>query len=645
MSTARRRVSIFVQFSFLLLGFAHYPALCSGQTEGTAGVGTKPEFQPASSISPVAGPADPKEVEAFLDSFFPPKLTEFHCPGAAVVVVRDGKILAAKGYGYADVSRKTPVDPEKTRFYVASVSKLFTATAVVQLADRGSLRLDEDVNHYLKHTRLDNNYPQPVTAFNLLTHTAGLEDLSNVMGGTPRRVFPPGEVISYTNDGLDVAGELVADVSGIPFADYIDKNIFQPLAMNHSSFIPPPDSATDVARGYDFDEGKFEPAEHPLERVIPSGSLVTTAADMAHFMIAHLQNGQYNDARILSEKAAALMHQRQISNHPKLPGMGLGFFEAYKNGLRALEHSGDLPGFHSNLFLLPEKNVGLFVALNAGSYQLPETLKTEFMNHYYPASPARVTPANTQESLSRYAGSYLYTRTPCSTIGKIAAFFLQVQVTTATNGGLTITYPELFPWGQLHATELEPLLFRPAAGSANMDDVGFRADKQGNITFLFQGEFAYARLRWWQAASVQLALGTVLLAVFLVVCLGLSGHYIHRRWRKIPAASSSSLARNAVRVVWIVALLNLVFVIGTVATLNAAGPEGLGDKVPTPIQWLLVLPLVTTVLTVSLLVLNILAWKKAWWSFWSRLLHLFYALAALAFVAYLNYWNLLGFRY
>jgi len=591
------------------------------------------------------GPAHPDEVRAFLDTFFQSKLAELHCPGAAVAVVRDGKILLAKGYGYADLARKTPVDPETTRFYVASVSKLFTATAVVQLMDRGSLRLDEDVNHYLKHTRLDNNYPQPVTAFHLLTHTAGLEDLSNIMGGTPRRVFPPREVISYTNYGFDVAGEMVADVSGIPFADYVNKNILQPLAMPHSSFVPPAASAPDVAVGYDFDEGKFEPAERPMDSVVPSGSLVSTATDMAHFMIAHLQNGRYGEARIVSEKAAALMHERQFSNHPKLPGIGLGFFETYKNGLRGLEHSGDLPGFQSQLFLLPEKNVGLFVALNAGSYALPEKLKSEFLDHYYPAAAMPTSPTSNPDSISRYAGSYLYTRTPKTTIGKIAAFFLQVPVTVAGPHDLTIAYPELFPWGRIHATEVEPLLFRPAPGSSNSSDIGFREDKSGNTTFLFQGEFAYEKLRWWQTAKVQLAIGIVLLGIFFSACLVLLSGFVYQRWRKIPASSSSTLSRIAVRLVWIVGALNLLFVIATVATLNAAGPSGLGDKVPSPIPWLLVIPLATTGLTILLLWFDVLAWKNAWWSTASRLLHSLFTAAALGFTLYLNYWNLLGFRY
>lgn len=358
---------------------------------------------------------DPKKVEEFLDHFFTVKMQEFHCPGAVVAVVKDGKILLAKGYGHADVSRQIPADPEKTRFYIASVSKLFTATAVMQHYDRGALRLDADVNAYLKHTQLDNNYPQPVTPFNLLTHTAGLEDLSFLMGGTPHRVFPPGAVISYSNYGFELAGQMVADIAGTPFADYVERNIFQPLEMTHSSFVPPPDSVSDVALGYIFEGGKVQPFGRPMSGVSPAGSAISTATDMARFMIAQVHGGGYGEVHILSETAARLMHQRQISNHAKLPGM--------------------------------------------------------------------------------------------------------------------------------------------------------------------------------------------------------------------------------------VSLLNLGFVVGATVTFAVVGPYGLGNGVPTPIKWLLVLPLVTAPLSPVLLVLDVMAWKRAWWTLAARLMHSVYTIAALAFIAYLNYWNLLGFHY
>jgi len=619
-------------------------------TSGTLLVMCSAHFASAQQTStPPAASADaandPKNVEEFLDSFFKQKMDEFRCPGATVVIVKDGKILLAKGYGYADVLHQIPVDPDKTRFHIASVSKLFTATTVVQLYDRGVLKLDEDVNHYLKHTRLDNNYPQPVTPFNLLTHTAGLEDLSFLMGGTPHRVFPPGAVISYSNYGFELAGETVADISGTPFADFVASNIFQPLGMTHSSFVPPP-SSPDVAQGYTFQDGMFQPLGPPMSRVSAAGSVTSTATDMARFMIAHLQDGRHGDIRILSESSARLMHQRQISNHPKLAGMGLGFWEEFKNGQRALQHGGDLQGFQSRLYLLPEKNLGLFVAINTASRQLPIDLTNQFMDRFYPApTPVPAVASSAKDSSTRYVGSYLWTRCPHSTIGKVAASSFEIKVTSDENGTLKLTYPFVFPWGTIRYAEIEPLLFRPLPGAVNTDDIGFREDNQGKITYLFQGPLAFARLRWWQTTLVQSAFGASLLGVFFLACIGLAGHLLFRRWRNIASTTTSSLARTARTLVWVISLLNLSFVAGATLTFAVVGPYGLGHGVPTPIKWLLVIPLVTATLSAALFALNLLAWKRSWWTLSARVLHSLYAVAAIAFIACLNYWNLLGFHY
>jgi len=125
-------------------------------------------------ISP-QGPTDPLELEAFLDDFFAKEMTKEHVPGAAVALVKDGKIFFSKGYGYADLEKKIPVVPDKTLFRVGSISKLFTTTAVLQLVEQGKLKLDDDVNKYLKRFQVKNTYPKPVTVANLLTHTDGFD--------------------------------------------------------------------------------------------------------------------------------------------------------------------------------------------------------------------------------------------------------------------------------------------------------------------------------------------------------------------------------------------------------------------------------------------------------------------------------------
>ena len=142
------------------------------------------------------GPTDPAEMEAFLDELMAKDMEENHIAGAAVSVVKDGKLFFAKGYGYADVENKVPVDPEQTAFAIGSVGKLFTWTAVMQLVEQGKLDRDADVNTYLDF-RIPDTYPEPITLKHLLTHTAGFEDLWF-------------EVFAWDADGLMPVGEWLA---------------------------------------------------------------------------------------------------------------------------------------------------------------------------------------------------------------------------------------------------------------------------------------------------------------------------------------------------------------------------------------------------------------------------------------------------
>src|SRR3989454_2828814 len=274
--------------------------------------------QPAPSVPRQQGPTDPQELEAFLDPFFAEQMEKLHIPGAVFLLVKDGEIFFTKGYGFANLEKKTPVVPDKTLFRVASISKLFTATAVMQLSEQGLLKLDDDVNKYLTLFQLEANYPQPVTVVNLLTHTGGFDDrfigmaarsVSEVVSlgpylaaRMPPRVLPPGEVSSYSNHGMALAGYLVEVISGVPFARYIDENILQPLGMRRSSFLLPPHLAPDLAVGYIYKDDASQPVPFDyLNKVGPAGSLNATATDIAPFMIAHLQDGRYGETRILQE--------------------------------------------------------------------------------------------------------------------------------------------------------------------------------------------------------------------------------------------------------------------------------------------------------------------------------------------------------
>jgi len=186
------------------------------------------------------GPTDPAELEAFLDDLFAKDVEEYHIAGAAVAVVKDGKLFFAKGYGYADIENGIPVDPEQTLFSIGSVTKTFTWTAVMQLVEQGKLDLNADVNTYLDF-RIPDTYPQPITLKHLLTHTSGFEqrllgslvtdpnDLMPVREGIisymPARVRPPGEAAGYSNYNAMLAGYIVARVSGQPYDQYLQEHI------------------------------------------------------------------------------------------------------------------------------------------------------------------------------------------------------------------------------------------------------------------------------------------------------------------------------------------------------------------------------------------------------------------------------------
>ena len=172
--------------------------------------------------------------------------------GAVFLLVKDGRVFFARGYGYSDLMKRTAVDPAKTVFRVGSVSKLFTATAVLQLAERGEVDLHTDVNRYLKTFQLEENFPAPVTLANLLTHTGGFDDRAigiaarnaqdqaplgeYLARSMPPRVRPPGEMYNYSSHGIALAGYIVETVSGQPFGEYVEKNILEPLEMRQSSF-------------------------------------------------------------------------------------------------------------------------------------------------------------------------------------------------------------------------------------------------------------------------------------------------------------------------------------------------------------------------------------------------------------------------
>ena len=328
-------------------------------------------------------PLTQEDANAWLDGYMPYALHTGDIAGAVVAIVKDGKVLTERGYGFSDVAKRTPVDPEKTLFRPGSVSKLLTWTAVMQLVEQGKIDLDADVNQYLDF-RIPAFDGKPVTMRNIMQHTAGFEEQAKgiltddpkspsfeslLKAWTPNRVFPPGTTPSYSNYGASLAGYIVQRLSGEPFDAYIEKHIFAPLDMQYSSFRQPLPANLVPLMSKGYPRASEDPKPYEIVGPAPAGSLAAPAPDMAHFMIAHLRNGEYQGQRILSTATAEQMHNSPLTVIPPLNRMELGFFETNINGREVIAHLGDTEYFHTSLHLFLAEGVGFYVSFNSPGKQ------------------------------------------------------------------------------------------------------------------------------------------------------------------------------------------------------------------------------------------------------------------------------------
>lgn len=606
------------------------------------------------------GPTSQQEVENFMDTFFKQEMEQEHIPGAVVSLVRDGEILFLKGYGYANVEKKIPVVPDRTLFRVASVSKLFTDTAVMQLYERGLLDLDADVNRYLRDFQIENDFPQPMTPAHLLTQTdATSQRLIGIAAPTPAQllpletfvpqfmpalIYPPGQLYAYSNMGITLLGYLVQSLSGLPFPEYIDQNILQPLQMNRSTFAQPLPwaLAEDLAQGYWYRRGKLQAMPLLYFNIAPAAALSATAEDMAHFMIAHLQLGRYENARLLEPDTVRLMHETHFTQHPQLPGTAYGFHEYLENNLRGLGHAGNSLGYSSMLLLLPEQNVGLFIASNSVR-GVHSKLLPQFLDHYYPVPPKPVSALQSVE-VERFSGIYRDLEYPHDTFAKLTAPFGHYQVEASGDQTLTVKTPGLL-WRKSQVRRqlvpISPLLFEQPDGSGY---VAF-GEENGRIHYAFNlvnpiiGTFE--KIPWHETLGAQLGFLAGCLVVFLSAVIVWPACYLIQRWRKrYPRVPRP--ARAAWLIAGLVSLLYLVFVIGLPLAAWVLGVWKLVYGVPTVIGALFYLPPIAAALTLSLPVLAVLAWKKGYWPLWMRVHYSLVTLVAIAFIPFLHYWNLFG---
>ena len=504
---------------------------------------------------------DKTDLDAWLDGYMPFALNTSDIPGAVVVVVKDGQVLSARGFGYADVDKRTPVDPARTLFRPGSVSKLVTWTAVMQLVEQGKIDLDADVNTYLDFT-IPPRAGKPVTMRQMMTHTAGFEESAKALivydrdaamtlpelikSRTPARIFDAGTTPAYSNYATSLAGYIVGRLSGLPFDDYVEQRIFAPLNMRTASFRQPLPAALAPLAATGYSEPGQPSLGFEIVNSAPAGALSASGIDMANFMIAHLQGGQFNGQRILSAATAATMHDSPLdkvdraSLLPPLNRMELGFFETNVNGRDVIAHLGDTEGFHTSLHLYMGDGVGLYLSVNGtgragASNTLRNALFHDFSDRYFPstlAADGRVAPDLARRHAQMMAGSWDSTRRAESNFFAISNLLGQVKVSVDDKGELVI--PALVgPNGRPREwVEVAPFVWRDKNGEDRLaarvvNDRVVRWSMDFMSPFMVLEPVPAAKNGAWLLPAASLAILVLLLAVLAMP----AGWIVRRRFK------------------------------------------------------------------------------------------------------------------
>lgn len=373
----------------------------------------------------------PEAVELFLDSFFESEEVKNYYVGASVAVVHGENVIAQKGYGYANAADAIEVDPADTMFRIASVSKTFTAVAIMQLAEQGKIDLQADIQTYLEGIEVNNPFDTPVTVEHLLTHQTGFEirdpqaeDIHHnfelyvsiedyVNTHMPPVVREPGSSYMYDNFAFLLLGLIVQNVSGEAYEDYMDNHVFAPLQMENSTLVLTDDVLGDLATPYD-------PVKQPMDQytflptIMPHGGMISTAEDVGKFIVAMLNSGEGASGQLLSAQSIEAMMEYRSSIHPFMPNSTYGFEAAPQmpgagSNTAIVTKLGDVPGNSSMLFLIPEQDVGVFLTYTQQG-PVRDLFYRQFMMTFFPeyATPVEIDQPvqSSVEQLQKLSGLY-----------------------------------------------------------------------------------------------------------------------------------------------------------------------------------------------------------------------------------------------
>jgi len=597
------------------------------------------------------------DLNTWINSQFTSGLDSFNIAGATFVLMQGDSVLHVNGYGLANIEANMAVNSGTSIFGVASISKTFVATAVMQLVEEGKLELDWDVNRYLTSFQLEYHFNDSITIEHLLTHTSGLEDRN--IGTSVRKeedvipldhylkkqiaqqIRPAGVAITYSNHGYALLGLIVEEVSGLPFHEYVRQEILNPLQMNASGFKRQAKLKENYVTSYLQKGDQLIPYQANFQLYYPAASLSTTASDMGNYISMFLNNGHFKGNQVLDSTTVAHMHQTAFKHYEKSNiGRLLGFNESFWNGKRLVKHNGGLQGFASELILVPEINIGFFLCVNSSnisdsrSRAFMEQFSYKLLSRLMPESmvkdeKAKGLPAigSVNEPLEKFTGKYRWTRHAYTTFDKLSILLFGYEIEVVSQDSTL----KIVQWND-KLVPISDLTFHSSFDKY----VAFGKDTKGEIAYFFVDDYSYNKLKWYEPIEFQKFWVGVIMLILLIYIITSAMRLLfvrNKKWHLIKTINFS-LAASSV-------LFMAVLAFGLINT----DPQEFFIDVPLLIKVALVIPFLIIPLDLVNIYLLIKAIRFKELGTVDLIYQSLIAVTASLFIPWLMYYNLIGFNY
>lgn len=490
-------------------------------------------------------------IEGFVDGLVTTGLDQDAVAGAVVVIVSGGDVILSKGYRLADARTGRLMTPEDSVVPLASVTKVFTALAVLQLAREGQLALNDPIAKHLPELKLDQRFGE-IRILHLLSHTAGLEDrywgylanhgnraarslLDRISAVLPAQVRPPEEVISYSNASFVLLGAIVTRASGLPFDTYLGEAVLAPMGVDAPLFMHERHAAGTVSPFHVWQNGSYKAVDpEPFPAIhTPSGGLALTGGDMGRVMLALLREASEDADAVGTASAIADLQRASWPDRPEFAGRTLGFWTEVWAGQEVFHHGGSHFGFHTNMTLVPALDIGIFVAANGPNGSsltaLPRRVLREIVAPIERPIAKRVN--CDLNCLHPYEGRYFTTRRNETGLERILVPYQTAFAVTAMGGNTLLVS------GLGHTRRFEAIgedAFETPEGDARL---GFRRNGEGRIAgaYLNGGIHSFDTLDFWhRSASLDSALWAALAGSFLCLAGAALGWRSRRRFLSTP---------------------------------------------------------------------------------------------------------------